>query len=327
MDWSFTEEQEELAALVRSVLEREVNEERRRGIDGTDERFDRELWNTLRALGVFDGLGLVELCRVIAELGRAVAAVPVVPLITAKLLGRADGIVAAAITDEPLRADRDGDKWKIHGTASTVQAAPYADAFLVTASSNGDARVFVVERGPGVSVEPQLVTSTDREGLVTFEGASATPTGIDPSDVRRHVTVAVCAHQLGVCERALELTAEYAKQRVQFDRPIATFQAVGQRLADAYIDVHGIRLTLWQAAWRLSESLDCDEEIATAKFWAADAGHRVAHTAVHVHGGMGIDLDYHLHRYFTAAKRNEFSLGSATEQLVSIGSALAEEPA
>jgi alkylation response protein AidB-like acyl-CoA dehydrogenase len=142
-----------------------------------------------------------------------------------------------------------------------------------------------------------------------------------------HMTVALCAVQLGVCERALELTAEYSKSRVQFDRPIATFQAVGQRLADAYIDVQGIRLTLWQAAWRLSEGLPCDEEIATAKFWASDAGHRVAHTAVHVHGGMGIDLDYHLNRYFVAAKRIEFALGGATEQLLTLGRALATEPA
>jgi acyl-CoA dehydrogenase len=130
-----------------------------------------------------------------------------------------------------------------------------------------------------------------------------------------------------VCERALELTAEYSKQRVQFDRPIATFQAVGQRLADGFIDVEAVRLTLWQAAWRLAEGLPAGQEIDTAKFWAADAGHRVAHTAVHVHGGVGIDLDYPLHRYFVAAKRNEFALGTATEHLVSLGRALADEPA
>jgi alkylation response protein AidB-like acyl-CoA dehydrogenase len=79
---------------------------------------------------------------------------------------------------------------------------------------------------------------------------------------------------------------------------------------------------MWQAAWRLSEGLPCATEIATAKFWAADAGHRVAHTAVHIHGGVGIDTSYPLHRYFTAAKHNEFTLGSATAQLCRIGAAL-----
>jgi alkylation response protein AidB-like acyl-CoA dehydrogenase len=136
-------------------------------------------------------------------------------------------------------------------------------------------------------------------------------------------TVGLCALQLGVLERALELTAEYARSRVQFGRPIGSFQAVAQRLADGYIDVEAVRLTMWQAAWRLSAGLPADTAVATAKFWAADAGHRVAHTAVHVHGGVGIDTAYPLHRYFSAAKHNEFVLGGATAQLRRIGAALA----
>ena len=122
--------------------------------------------------------------------------------------------------------------------------------------------------------------------------------------------------------RALELTAEYAKTRVQFGRPIGSFQAVAQRLADASIDVEAVRLTMWQAAWRLAAGLPAETEVATAKFWAADAGHRVAHTAVHVHGGVGIDTDHPLHRYFVAAKRAEFELGGATVQLRRIGTLL-----
>ena len=145
--------------------------------------------------------------------------------------------------------------------------------------------------------------------------------------VERRALVGLCSLQLGVCERAVEMTAEYSKERVQFDRPIATFQAVGQRLADAYIDVEGIRLTTLQAAWRLAAGLPCDAEIETAKFWAAEGGHRIAHTTVHIHGGVGIDLDYPAHRYFIAAKRNEFALGGATAQLRRLGRLLADEPA
>jgi alkylation response protein AidB-like acyl-CoA dehydrogenase len=135
------------------------------------------------------------------------------------------------------------------------------------------------------------------------------------------------AFQLGVLERGLQLTAEYAREREQFDRPIGSFQAVGQRLADAYIDVKGLRLTLTQAAWRLSEDLPADTEVATAAFWAADAGHRVAHTIVHIHGGVGIDTDHPVHRYFLAAKQTEFTLGGATGQLLKIGRELADTPA
>jgi alkylation response protein AidB-like acyl-CoA dehydrogenase len=140
-------------------------------------------------------------------------------------------------------------------------------------------------------------------------------------------TLGLAALQLGVLERALELTADYARTREQFGRPIGSFQAVGQRLADAYIDVEALRLVTLEAAWRLSVGLPCAAELATAKFWAADAGHRVAHTAVHVHGGMGIDTDGPLHRYFLAAKRNEFALGSATAQLRRLGAELASTPA
>ncbi|HKT01702.1 MAG TPA: acyl-CoA dehydrogenase family protein, partial [Rugosimonospora sp.] len=138
-----------------------------------------------------------------------------------------------------------------------------------------------------------------------------------------HGTVGLCALQLGVVERALELTSAYARDRVQFGRPIGSFQAVSQRLADGYIDVEAVRLTLWQAAWRLAERLPCATEVDTAKFWAADAGHRIAHTAVHVHGGVGIDLDHPLHRYFVAAKHNELALGGATASLLRIGATLA----
>jgi acyl-CoA dehydrogenase len=89
-------------------------------------------------------------------------------------------------------------------------------------------------------------------------------------------TVGLRAQQFGVVERALELTSAYAKSRMQFGRPIGSFQAVAQRLADAYVDVEAVRLTMWQAAWRYPAGLPSETEVATAKFWAADAGHRVA---------------------------------------------------
>ena len=141
------------------------------------------------------------------------------------------------------------------------------------------------------------------------------------------LTVALCALQVGVVEAALERTADYARSREQFGRPIGTFQAVSQRLADGYIWVQGARLTLWQAAWRLSEDLPAEAQVATAKLWAADAGHTLAHTTVHVHGGVGIDLDGAAHRYFTAAKRIEIALGGATQQARALGRVLAAEPA
>jgi alkylation response protein AidB-like acyl-CoA dehydrogenase len=121
----------------------------------------------------------------------------------------------------------------------------------------------------------------------------------------------------------VKMTAEYTKTREQFDRVIATFQAVGQRAADAYIDTEGIRLTAWQAIWRLSEDLPAAAEVAVAKFWAAEGGQRVVHAAQHLHGGMGVDVDYPLHRYCLWAKQLELTLGSSIDELDRLGARLA----
>ncbi|MGN6723608.1 MAG: acyl-CoA dehydrogenase family protein, partial [Marmoricola sp.] len=113
--------------------------------------------------------------------------------------------------------------------------------------------------------------------------------------------------------------SDYARTREQFGRPIGTFQAVSQRLADGYIDNLGLRMSLQQALWRLSAGLPSAKEVSSAAIWAADAGHRIAHTTVHVHGGVGIDLDGEAHRFFANAKVNEFVIGGATAHALSIG--------
>jgi alkylation response protein AidB-like acyl-CoA dehydrogenase len=175
---------------------------------------------------------------------------------------------------------------------------------------------------PGVSVAPLDTTGQGSVGQLELQGTSVETDRVVGGKeligwLTTHATLGRSAIQLGV-ERALELTAEYAREREQFDRPIGSFQAVAQRLADGYIDIKGLRLTLTQAAWRLSEQLPADVEVGTAAFWAADAGHRVAHTAVHVHGGVGIDKDHPVHRYFLAAKQIEFAVGGATGQLLPV---------
>ena len=370
MDWSFSEEQNELAALTRQILTDRLTEERMRKVEANPDRFDRDLWNELLNAGVLSialptdvgggGYGLIELYRVLVECGRAVAPLPVLPAVVlgampvaqfgsaaqkAAWAGVGDRIVTSALVEEnnPLvdvpvtRAERRGGEWVLNGAKSNVPAGPVAEAFLVPAATDDGVTVFIVETGaPGLTIDRQQIVNKDAEAMLSLDGVSVSDdavlgaVGQGAEIVRwvwRRAVVGLCALQLGVCERAVELTAEYSKTRVQFERPIATFQAVGQRLADAYIDAEGIRLTLWQAAWRLSEDLPSDTEIETAKFWACDAGHRIAHTAVHIHGGVGIDVDYPLHRYFIAAKHNEFSLGTATDHLRRIGATLAAEPA
>src|SRR5205085_11628416 len=135
--------------------------------------------------------------------------------------------------------------------------------------------------------------------------------------------VGLAATQFGVAEEALRLAAEYTSGRLQFGKPLSTFQGVSLRAADAFIDVSAMDVTLWQAAWRLDEGLDASQEITIAKWWAAEGGERVVHATQHLHGGMGADVDYPVHRYFLWGKQIADTLSGASSQLARLGAELA----
>jgi len=231
-----------------------------------------------------------------------------------------------------------GDGWTLTGVKACVPSGTIADAVLVSARIEPDGvAVFVVPTGAGgLGIEQQTANNGQPEGLVTLAGvhvgadALLGAVGDGPAIVEwlvQRSTTALALEQAGAAAASLALVAEYTKNREQFGKPIATFQAVGQRAADAYVDAEAIRLTAWQAAWRLDEGLPADKEIAVAKFWAADGGQRVVHAAVHLHGGVGVDREYPLHRFFLNTKHIELTLGGATDQLLRLGATLAAEPA
>lgn len=328
-------------------------------------RFDRTLWSKLIDADVLSttapeslgggGFGVLEEVAVLVALGRQLAAVPYLESVVlgAGALARfgTDALqqqwAAPAITGQkvltvaldgemgegPVRATANGDDVTLTGTRTQVPFAVGADAFLVPADTDSGVAVFVVAAADsGVTVTPLDTTGHGSVAALDLQGVSiAADRRIGGSEVLDWLitrnALARSAYQLGVVERALELTAQYAREREQFDRPIGSFQAVSSRLADGYIDIKGLRLTVTQAAWRVSEDLPADVDVASAAFWAAEAGHRVAHTAVHVHGGVGIDIDHPVHRYFLAAKQTEFAVGGATGQLLRIGRELADTPA
>ncbi|OHT88446.1 acyl-CoA dehydrogenase family protein [Mycobacteroides saopaulense] len=304
------------------------------------------------------GFGVLEQSSILVELGRELAAVPYLEsvVLAAGALAafgsealQSDWAAPAVAGKKVLTVALDGEPGEGPVAARTVSSpgvgyvltgnrvlVPFgveADAYLVPAETETGTAVFLVSaEDAGVTQETLHTTGKDSSAeLILSEVAVPAERKVGDAEVvqwlRLRESLGHSAYQLGVLERALELTADYARTREQFGKPIGGFQAVAQRLADGYIDVKGLRLTLWQAAWRVSEELPADVDVATAKFWAADAGHRVAHTAVHVHGGVGIDEDHPVHRYFLAAKHNEFASGSATEQLRRIGRELADTPA
>jgi alkylation response protein AidB-like acyl-CoA dehydrogenase len=137
--------------------------------------------------------------------------------------------------------------------------------------------------------------------------------------------VGLCALQLGVCAAAIEQTAIYTSNRLQFTKPLSTFQAVGHQAADAFILTEPMRVTMLQAAWRLMHGLPSRQEVLIAKYWASEGGQKVVHLCQHLHGGMGSDIDYPIHRYFLWGVQIETTLGAGSTQLSRLGELIAKE--
>ncbi|MGF2944450.1 acyl-CoA dehydrogenase family protein [Mycobacterium sp. Lab-001] len=365
MDFATTEAANDLGGLVDTIVDSVCTPQHHRELDSLDQRFDRELWRKLVDADILtsaapaslggDGFGVLEQVAVLVALGHQLAAVPYLDSIVlgAGALARfgsdelqqswgvpavgGEKILTVALQGEmgegPVRAASAGGGYRLTGTRTQVGFGPTADAFLVPAETDSGTAVFLVAADdPGVSVTAIMTTGRGSVGRLELDGTQVDGARrVGGAEVVAWLetlgNLGRSAFQLGVLERGLQMTAEYAREREQFDRPIGSFQAVAQRLADGYIDVKGLRLTLTQAAWRVSEDQPADIDVASAAFWAADAGHRVAHTIVHVHGGVGVDTDHPVHRYFLAAKETEFALGGATGQLRRIGRELAETPA
>jgi alkylation response protein AidB-like acyl-CoA dehydrogenase len=305
-------------------------------------------------------LGFQALCLFMQEIGRAVAPVPAYPsLVLGALplarfgteaehaawlprLASGDAILTTALVElessDPLRpatrAEAANGSFRLHGEKSLVPSAQQAERILVPARlDGGEVAIFFVDPGAdGVTVSAQQSSDGQPNAFVALDGVvvgeEAALGGLEGGAERlrwlvERATTARCAMQLGVIERALEMTAKYANERIQFDRPIGSFQAVHQRAADAYIQVEAVRLATWEAIWRLASGLESSDAVAVAKYWAAEGGHFAAFACQHLHGGIGIDVDYPLHRYFIWAIQIEHELGSAPHQLDRLGERIA----
>jgi acyl-CoA dehydrogenase len=365
MDFSLNDDQQAIADLAAQIFGDQATNEQQRKLEQSDgPRFDRALWEQLGEAGLLGlpiaeahggaGLGFLEVAAVLEQVGRATAPVPILEslVLGAMPLGqfgsdalqkewlprvaRGEAILTAAFAeDTPTPATKSGAGWTLEGKRMFVSAGAVADAVLVPAKTQSGTTVFLVETGAaGVRVEPLATTSGQPEAALVLDGVSVTPAQMVGSEgkgeriiewTRTHGTSAVCMVALGACQAALDLTSEYIKTRKQFDQPIALFQSVGHRAADAYIDTEAVRLSAWQAAWRLSAGLDAAKQVATAKFFAAESGKRVVHAAQHLHGGIGVDREYPLHRFFLYARHLELTLGGGTQHLLKLGKLIAAE--
>ncbi|MRI33861.1 acyl-CoA dehydrogenase [Endozoicomonas sp. OPT23] len=264
-------------------------------------------------------------------------------------LATGEVILTAAIQEEGLsnahktvlKAEQLGDSWVLNGERICVPYAEQSAVILVPATvvdkSSADKKTAVFLVNPKADgVELNFEESTNGEPLytVSFNNTQLTADQLlADADKGEEVfnymvdrgNVCLAATQVGVAEEALRRTVEYTNERKQFGKAISSFQGTTLRCADGYIDVEGMRSTYWQAVYHLEAGLNADKEIRAAKYWACIGGGRVVHTAQHLHGGIGSDLDFPLHRYFLWSKRNELTLGGGSLQLSKLGAMLADK--
>jgi acyl-CoA dehydrogenase len=234
-------------------------------------------------------------------------------------VAQGDTVLTYALPQSTADVRVDGDR--LTGTLVAVPYAHVAAAVLVPVAG----RVYAVVPE---QVTPARATSREVFGHVTLDGAAAEPIGgNDVADwLWQRVALGLVGLQSGVTEAALRMAADYTSQRKQFEKPLSSFQGVSHRLADGYVDNAAIRSSMLQAAWHLDEGHEAAEHVLSAAWWAADGGQRCVHITQHLHGGMGADITYPIHRYFLWGKQIEMLLGGASALLARLGDELIDLP-
>lgn len=306
------------------------------------------------------GFGYTELALFIEEIGRSIAPVPVISHLVSAALpvqkfgsdelkerllpGAVNGqsLLTSALMEEnnedpssPLltTAVAEGGGFKLSGSKTCVPLASQAKRILLSAKTDDGVIVVLLDpAAEGVTLQPLKVSTYEPQYQLLLDNVSVAATDVlvaaDQGAAAMHwiaerTTAALCAHQTGVTDKSMRMTASYTAERKQFGVPVATFQAVGHRAANCFIDVECLKLNTYQAISRLNSEIDATTEVMIAKIWAGDVGHRVSYASQHLHGGMGIDRDYPLWRYCLSARHNEMMLGSSASQLAALGQRIA----
>lgn len=362
MDFAFTEEQTAIRDLAADIFTGKSGPERVQAVEASDERIDRDLWRELARAGLVGialpaesgggGLGFTELCVLLEQQGRSVAPVPlwetalaaaavaefgtseqqrsyVAPAAAGELfltVGLEEFGPADPAAPEMSAHRSTAGTWVLTGAKAVVPAAHIASRVVVSAATATGTGLFLVDpAGAGVRAETNETTTRALAANLTFDNAPAEylAEGDSVQWLISRAEVALAALQAGVGATATAQAVTYLNERHQFGRPLSTFQAVGHQLADCYIDLEAMQVTLWQAAWLLGNGDDPGTAVLVAKWWATDGGQRVVHRVQHVHGGIGVDIDYPVHRYLLWGKQIAATLGSASADLARLGDLLA----
>ncbi|MER7731152.1 acyl-CoA dehydrogenase family protein [Streptomyces erythrochromogenes] len=339
MDFRPTEEQAAAAGLAARIFSDLATHER---LAAAGTGSDAELWKALTAAGLtaaVEEIGLLGLVLLLEEQGRTTAQVPYAATCTygilpvaahgspqqrARLLpalGSGDAVATGAF---PARGRITAEGGRLTGTAPTVPWLRDATHVLVP---DAERDLWLVRTdAPGVRTSPIETTAPWAAGRLVLSGAAAERIGSDGAyeHTLASARTAFAGLQAGVCAGSLARAVEYTSTREQFGRPLSTNQGVMLRAADAYMDTEAIRVTAYEAAWRIDRGLAAHEHALTAAWWASEAGKRVVHAGQHLHGGMGADLDHPVHRHFLWGRQLDAYLGCGSELLAELGASIAE---
>lgn len=303
------------------------------------------------------GFGLFELSILLEQHGRSVAPIPLLPTLAmgalpiiefgsdeqkSQILPKVTSgqcILTGAFQEwginnplnTSLNAELIDSRWHLTGSKPAVPSAENADYFVVSAQTAEDqiSLFLVTNPSKGITITSSPTTNRERHSQIDLEQTEAELLGDLGQGMHAMVWIlervhtAIAAVAVGCCAKATEMMAEYTSEREQFGRPLSHNQAVTQRAADCYIGTDAMRLVLWQAAWRLDAGYPAAEEVRSAKWWSAEIGQRVVHDVQHLHGGMGADIDYPVHRFFLWVKQLENMLGGGSYQLAELGKQIA----
>ena len=356
MDLALSETQQLLRDSVRDFATKEIPFSRVRQVErsGGD---DAELWRQLQTLGFLglpfredwggSGGSFTDLAILVEELSRRAALVPLVEVMAAGVTlqrhgdaGQAkrlvEGIIAGTAVPVPAvleSSDRFGDidatvhDGRLTGHKYFVDYAESATHFLVTARQGGEPELYLVDRGQGgVSLTPLHAIGRIPQAIVHFDGVPAERVAGAEAvrflvDLSRVLTAVQC---LACAQQALDMTVEYVSMRVQFGRPIGTFQAVQHHCANMATLVEAARFLVYEAVAALEQGTATEEQLALAKACASRAATEVPMQAHQLHGGIGIMVEYDLHFFSLRGKQRALAWGS-TEECLAIASKTVEE--
>ncbi|MFK3820287.1 acyl-CoA dehydrogenase family protein [Pseudomonas sp. NPDC089407] len=356
MDFELNEDQRAIAEMAGSLMSDYCTDECLRDWDLSGQPYMQALWAScietgLHALAIPEaaggsGLGMTELIQVLDAQGGALAQVPLwrhqlaaatlaqfggtalQPWVeqaaagTGLLTVTLDGLTS--VRGIELQASAEGADWRLRGRVAALALAEQSAAALVLALVQGQPRLVLLDLAQaGISRVPGTMTHGEAFADLHLDGALLSHSHVLPEAalgwLAPRAIAALAALQLGVSAEQVHRTVAYIGERQQFDRPIGSFQAVQMSMADSHVQLEVLRSALWQLCYRLDAGLAAPSEALATAYLACEAGHRIGHAAQHVHGGIGVDLTYPIHRFLYWSRGLASALGGSSVILERLG--------